>query len=548
MVRLGSFGSRQNSRCARPLLSRNLDPQRVLSSWNQRSSNIKPSTNMSSTNDIFQKLLGRKEVNQLTPEMDAQIDRESAWQAVAEWFGGQARDASAKLKTIAKKQEEQVGCELVDHTEEFLEPLFPEFNSFEDFVSKDAAYVSWTGAMMTAQQLSMAYKHAWDWIKPHFDGSEAVPISSLWVVELENCGECKAKGKEKLQVYGLKLVIPERESRDEVMTPKLYCFCKKGEELKVLTPGGIRKGIQCGCGVEGRFAMLGNHSEVNAKFISPQGMLELAHGGKENDIAEMSQDKAISMRFPMHNTHSRPEYPDYGPVKVVPQRGSWPIDSHRQMFGLLRTQARIAGGPYFDYFLKMQEKEWKEEGGILVPHVEGHSAYFVKLASELEIRKLLECGGRLASVTGGMKYWARRSEMHRSLPRYKRLVCNDEVEEIDFSSYTDEYNIEEESRTISFWTNFALVSKLLVEQIMSLRRSEGEKDKKLLEESQTKESMAIREERARLGEERLEMVRERARMQQKRHAAEELQGIFGEAGELMKRAGIAMKKQKTVGK
>jgi hypothetical protein len=37
-------------------------------------------------------------------------------------------------------------------------------------------------------------------------------------------------------------------------------------------------------------------------------------------------------------------------------------------------------------------------------------------------------------------------------------------------------------------------------------------------------------------------------MQQKRHAAEELQGIFGEAGELMKRAGIAMKKQKTVGK
>ena len=506
---------------------------------------------MSSTNDIFQKLLGRKEVNQLTPEMDAQRDRESAWQAVAEWLGGQARDASAKLKQIARKQEENVGCELVDHTEEFLEPLFPEFNSFEEFVSKDAAYVRYTGAIMTATMLSVTYKHAWDWIKPHFDGSEAVAIASLWVFDLENCGECKAKGKEKLQVYGMKLALPEREiQNEEVMTPKLYCFCKAGEKLKVLTPGGIRKGIQCGCGVQGRFAMLGNN-EANAKFISPEGLFELAHGGKENDIAEMSQDKAISMRFPMHRTHSRSDYPNYGPVRVVRQNGAWPIDSHRQMCKLLAMQSRTAGGRYFDYFLNMQEKEWKEEDGILVPHVEGHSAYFVKMASELEIRKLLDCGERLAGITRGMCYWTRRSEMHRSLPRYKRLVANEEVEEIDFPSRMKadgEEDGEEESRSISYWKNFALVSKLVVERIMSLRRSEGEKDKKLLEESQMKESMAIREERARLGEERLEMVRERTRMAQKRHAAEELQGIFGEVGELMKRAGVAMKKQKTVGK
>ena len=508
---------------------------------------------MPSTTDIFQTLLKPKVVKQPTQEMVAHIDKESAWQAVAEWLGGQAQHASANLQRFARRQEEE-DCYELDHTEEFFEPLLPEFNSFKDFLSKDAAYVRCTGAMLTTTKLSMAYKHAWDWIKPHFDGSEGMAILSLWVVDLEKCRECKAKATKKMQVYGMKLVLPEEEIKNkEIMTPKLYCFCEAGKKVKVFTAGGIRKGIQCECGVQGCFAMLGRN-EVNAKFISPQGMLELADGGEEKDIAKMSQDKAISMRFQMHITHSRPDCPDYCPVRVVRNGGSWAIESHKEMFKILSVQSRTEGGDELDYLLKMQEKEWKEDG-TLVPDVEGHSAYFVNLASALQIRKLLDCGERLDGITRGMCYWARKSVMHRSLDRYKVMVADEEVEEIEFSSRTNEFDGEEEIRSISYWKNFALVSKLLVKQIMSLRRSKVEKGKKLLEESQTKESMKIKQERSKLEEEiskmeeeRLEVTRERASVQQKRHAVEELAAILGETSDRLKQGLTKIKKQKTSAK
>ena len=498
---------------------------------------------MSDTPDIFQELLRRKKKTQLTPAMDREIDREAAWHTIGEWLGVEANRASANLETLAREQEKQVHSELVNHKKEFLEALFQGFNSFEDFVSEKAAYVRYTIMMMTAQQLSMAYKHASEKIKPHFDGSAALAIATLWVFDLENCGVCRAKGKEKLQVYGLKLVLPERNDflhGEEVMTPKLYCLCKEGEEFQVLTPYGIREGIQCGCGVDGKLAMLGSN-EVNVKFISPQGMLELAEGGME----EMSPEMAISMKFPIRDTYNRP---DHGPLKVVPERRAWPIDSHVQMFDLVQKQARILGGLHFDYLLRMQTLEWNEKEGIIVPHVEGHSAYFVKHASDEEIRKLLECGESLASVIRAMIYWYKKSKMHRGLKRYQDLVASDAIEEIEFSSKTNNGDIEEESRSIGDWTNFAVVGKLLVEQIMSLRRSDEEIFDKLLEESQTKASIAIREQMVVLEEAQREMGREELTMQQKRHAGEEMKGIISEASELMKRFGILVKRQKTIGK
>jgi hypothetical protein len=63
---------------------------------------------MSSTIDIFQKLLQKEDTKQPTTEMAAQIDRKAAWQTVSEWVGVQAKDASAKLKIIASKQEEPI--------------------------------------------------------------------------------------------------------------------------------------------------------------------------------------------------------------------------------------------------------------------------------------------------------------------------------------------------------------------------------------------------------------------------------------------------------
>ena len=134
------------------------------------------------------------------------------------------------------------------------------------------------------------------------------------------------------------------------------------------------------------------------------------------------------------------------------------------------------------------------------------------------------------------------------LTRYKRLVDVKAIGDIAIPSRSESRNGAHETRTISFWTEFALISKLLVEQIMSLRLSDREKGKKLLEESETKESMALREERSKLEEERLQLIRERAGMQQKRIAAEALQGIFSEVEQLLKSGASLLKKQKTVGK
>ena len=70
------------------------------------------------------------------------------------------------------------------------------------------------------------------------------------------------------------------------------------------------------------------------------------------------------------------------------------------------------------------------------------------------------------------------------LTRYKRLVDVEAIGDIAIPSRSESRDGAHETRTISSWTEFALVSKLLVEQIMSLRLSDREKGKKLLEESE----------------------------------------------------------------
>jgi len=507
-------------------------------------SKLKPSINMASTFDLFQHLIEREDTNQPQKETDEEIDKKAAWKTLSEWIGRNAKSASENVNRIIMKQDGEIECEEDDKIQEFLEPLFPGFNTFGGFVSNKAAFMLDIQHMMTATVVSMTYKHASECIRPYFDGSEAIPVVSLWVIELENCHDCQQKKKEdKITVYGMKLVKPYEESDggEEVMTPKVYCRLE-GRELKVMTVNEIRKGVQCGCGVQGCFAELDDNNHVNAKFISPQGILQLAKGDEGNKIGEMSKDKAISMSFKIANNHYTPAY---GPLTVVPQRGDWPIGTHRDMFKLLSMQSRSDSGPYFDYIMRMLQKEWKQEGR-LVPNVEGHSAYFAKLASEEEIKELLDCEDKLGDITKGMIYWTRRSEMHKNLTRYKRLVYGETTEDIAVPSRSESRNGETQTRTIHFWTEFAQTSKLLVEQIMSLRLSDREKDKKLLEESETKEFMALQEQR-------LQLIREDGGMHQKRIAADAMHGIFCEVEQLMK-TGASMlkigasqlKKQKTV--
>ena len=77
---------------------------------------------MPSTIDLFQQLFEKEDTNQPPKEMDAQIDRKAAWKTVSEWLGCQAKSASEKLNIIARKQDEPIGCEEADQTQEFLAP------------------------------------------------------------------------------------------------------------------------------------------------------------------------------------------------------------------------------------------------------------------------------------------------------------------------------------------------------------------------------------------------------------------------------------------
>ena len=501
---------------------------------------------MPPTTDPFQRLIEKEDTNQPQEEEAAKIERKAAWKTLIEWMGFKAKNASENLNIIARKQDEPIECEEADQTQEFLAPLFPEFDRFGGFVSNKAAFMIYIKDVMMATNVCMAYKHAWDVMRPHFDGSQAIPVLSLWIIELANCAECdRQEVKEQICLYGMKLVQSATTADyEEVMTPKLYCFFGKGGELKVMNTNEIHDGVQCGCGVKGCLAKLDN-KDVNAKFISPQGMLQLEKGGEGNKLGEMSRDKEISMSFKVVSRHRTERS-----LKVARCQGTWPIEEHREMFNLLSMQSRNDSGSYFDYIEKMIGKEWKEDRN-LVPNVEGHSAYFINHASKKEINELLHCGKKMDGTTRGMCYWARRSEMHRNLTRYKKLVNAKRIGDIDVPVRSGSRNGEEGIRTISFWKEFATVSKLLLKQIMSLRLSDKEKGKRLFEESKTNESMAIREERLEVVAEKLEMTRQRTDMQQKRRAAEELQGIFGEVEELMKnsisqlRSGASLlKKQK----
>ena len=140
---------------------------------------------MPPTTDPFQRLIEKEDTNQPQEEEAAKIERKAAWKTLIEWMGFKAKNASENLNIIARKQDEPIECEEADQTQEFLAPLFPEFDRFGGFVSNKAAFMIYIKDVMMATNVCMAYKHAWDVMRPHFDGSQAIPVYRFGSLSLQ---------------------------------------------------------------------------------------------------------------------------------------------------------------------------------------------------------------------------------------------------------------------------------------------------------------------------------------------------------------------------
>ena len=109
-------------------------------------------------------------------------------------------------------------------------------------------------------------------------------------------------------------------------------------------------------GGEDCFAMIDKHvgTDVDATFISPQGILELTKGEAGTNFEEMAPYQAISMKSNVATSG----YEDSGPLVIEIRRSAeWNIDCNSHLFRLASMHAREESGVIFGYMKDMYGME-----------------------------------------------------------------------------------------------------------------------------------------------------------------------------------------------